>query len=210
MPYLLLGFAALIVFVVLANSFINANPGHLANRIRTFGAVLCFVAAPILAFNGLFWVALPLILAGTYLLSQRNRSAWSPAGQAAGRAPSGGSDGSTSRLSTDHLDVELDLTTGEMRGRVRRGFFEGQRIETLKPVELALLWQDCRFSDPQSAQILEAYLDRIHPTWRDDMARAEAEAGQGPDGKMDAAQALDILGLKPGASDDEVRRAHKE
>ena len=33
------------------------------------------------------------------------------------------------------------------------------RLETLRPVELAHLWQDCRFSDPPSAQLVEAYLD---------------------------------------------------
>ena len=27
-----------------------------------------------------------------------------------------------------------------------------------------MLWQDCRFEDPQSAQLIEAYLDRIYPS----------------------------------------------
>jgi DnaJ-domain-containing protein 1 len=74
---------------------------------------------------------------------------------------------------------------------------------------MAHLWQDCRFSDPQSAQVLEAYLDRAHPTWREDMARAEGEGG-GPDGRMTRAQALDILGLDEGASDEDIRRAHRD
>ena len=73
-------------------------------------------------------------------------------------------------MTTEHLEVELDHDTGDIRGRVLKGFFAGRSWRDLKPVELAHLWQDCRFADPQSAQIVEAYLDRLHRagarTWR--------------------------------------------
>jgi hypothetical protein len=111
---------------------------------------------------------------------------------------------------TDHLEMQLDHRTGRMRGRILKGFFQGRRVENLKPVELAHFWQDCRFVDPQSAQLIEAYLDRVHPTWRDDMARAEAEAPKGADGRMTKEEALEILGLKPGASAEDIRRAHRD
>jgi hypothetical protein len=116
--------------------------------------------------------------------------------------------GQTSRVTTDHLDVELDHDTGDVTGRVLRGIFRGRMIERMAPAELALLWQDCRFSDKQSAQLIEAYLDRVHPTWREDMARAEAEPGAG--GIMTRDEAWEVLGLKPGASEEEIRRAHRE
>ena len=61
------------------------------------------------------------------------------------------------------------------------------------------MWQDCRHTDPQSAQLVEAYLDRIHPSWREDMARGESDMRRGPDGRMTVKEALEILGLKPGA-----------
>ena len=67
--------------------------------------------------------------------------------------------------------MELDHDTGEMRGRVLKGMFKDRDIASLSPADLALLWQDCRHTDPQSAQLIEAYLDRMHPTWREDMAR---------------------------------------
>ena len=41
------------------------------------------------------------------------------------------------------------------------------------------------------------------------MARAEG-ASASPDGKMTRTQALDILGLKEGASEDDIRRAHRD
>ena len=76
---------------------------------------------------------------------------------------------------------------------------------------MAHLWQDCRFADPQSAQILEAYLDRVHPSWREDLARSGGRRRRPASaGNMTREQALDILGLEPGATEDDIRRAHRE
>src|SRR4030095_5927424 len=116
----------------------------------------------------------------------------------------------TSRIVTDHLEVELDHDTGRIRGRVLKGFFAGRDLESLAPVEMAHLWQDCRFADPQSAQILEAYLDRAHPTWREDLGRTEGGQAAGPEGGMTREQALEILGLRAGATEEDIRRAHRE
>ncbi len=75
---------------------------------------------------------------------------------------------------------------------------------------MAQLWQDCRFADPQSAQVVEVYLDRAHPTWREDMARTGGGEGPAMSGSMTRAQALDVLGLSEGASEDDIRRAHRD
>ena len=90
------------------------------------------------------------------------------------------SPGQASRIETNHLEMELDHDTGEMHGRVLRGMFAGRDLSTLSPADLGLLWQDCRHTDHQSAQLVEAYLDRIHPTWREDMARGESDMNRGP------------------------------
>ena len=119
------------------------------------------------------------------------------------------SPGQSSRIETDHLEMELDHDTGEMRGRVLKGLVRGSRHRQPEPDRLALLWQDCRLTDIQSAQLIEAYLDRIHPSWREDMARGECDMSRGPDGRMDVDEALEILGLKPGADAEEIRRAHR-
>jgi len=113
-------------------------------------------------------------------------------------------------VTTEHLEVKLDHDTGDISGRVSTGFFAGRRLEDLSPMQLAYLWQDCRFADPQSGQIIETYLDRVHPSWREDLARAEGEHSSGPGGKMTREQALEILGLEPGATEAEIRRAHRE
>jgi hypothetical protein len=139
---------------------------------------------------------------GTWLL-------WGQSGLFGSQGQTQKAPGQTSRVTTEHLEVELDHDSGDIHGRILKGVFAGRRLEELKPVELAHLWRDCRFSDPQSAQIVAAYLDRLHPTWRDDMARQGAPSTD-EEGRMSREQALEILGLAPGASEDDVRRAHRE
>jgi hypothetical protein len=140
---------------------------------------------------------------GSWLLWGTTSGPWG--GGRASKTP-----GQTSRIATDHLEMELDHDTGEMRGRVLKGLFRGRDIESLSPADLALLWQDCRNNDAQSAQLIEAYLDRIHPSWREDMARGESDMSRGPDGRMTVEEAFEILGLEPGACEGDIRRAHRD
>jgi|SRR5581483_481749 len=203
MQFLLLGFAALLLVLFLTRAFTLANPQVLVRQLRVGAGVAALAGAGLLVFRGLIGYAVSLATLGSWLLWGQGGFPGFP-----GRAQK--SAGQTSRVVTDHLEVELDHDTGDIRGRILKGFFAGRRLEDLAPVELAHLWQDCRYADPQSAQIVEAYLDRVHATWREDMARADGEHAAGPDGKMTREQAFDILGLKPGASDEDIRRAHRE
>ena len=202
MQYLLLGLAALLLFLIAARAYTMANPQVLARQLRIGAGVAALAGAGFLVFRGLVGYAMSLAALGSWLL-------WGYGGFPGfpGRAQK--SPGQASRVTTEHLEVELDHDTGDVRGRVLKGFFAGRLLEDLKPVELAHLWQDCRFADPQSAQIIEVYLDRLHPSWREDLARAEGDHA-GPGGKMTRAQALEILGLAPGATEADIRRAHRE
>ena len=173
----------------------------MARRIRIGAGVAALAGAGILLFRGLAGYAMSLAALGTWLLWGGGLP-WGMSG------PAQKSPGQTSRIVTDHLEVELDHDTGRIQGRVLKGFFAGRDLESLAPVEMAHLWQDCRFADPQSAQILETYLDHAHPSWREDMARSDSERTAG--GTMTREQALDILGLGTGASEDDIRRAHRE
>ena len=62
------------------------------------------------------------------------------------------------------------------------------------------------------AALLAAYLDRRCPGWREDVegdgaaGRGERDAGTGP---MSQNEAYEILGLAPGASEAEIRAAHR-
>jgi hypothetical protein len=204
MTYLLLGLTALVLGLYALRTFAQANPANIARRMRIGGGVVSFLAAALLFVRGIEPLAIPLAMFGSWLLWGSSMPPWLGGGRAQKSA------GQTSRIVTDHLEMELDHDTGEMHGRVLKGLFAGQDISSLSPADLGLLWQDCRHTDAQSAQLVEAYLDRIHPTWREDMARGESDMSRGPDGRMTEEEALEILGLKPGADEDDIRRAHRE
>ena len=205
MLYLVLGLIALVLGLIALRSFAQANPANVARRLRIGGGAVSLFAAGLLMLRGIEVLAIPLGMFGSWLIWGRTLPPWLGGGGSARRSP-----GQTSRIETDHLQMELDHDTGEMHGRVLRGMFAGRDIDTLSPTDLALLWQDCRHTDLRSAQLVEAYLDRIHPTWREDMARGESDMSRGPDGRMTEEEALEILGLKPGADEEDIRRAHRE
>jgi hypothetical protein len=204
MQFLLLGLVALLLFLIAARAYTMANPQVLVRQLRIGAGVAALAGAGFLVFRGLIAHAMTLAALGSWLL-------WGggmPWGNPFGRAQK--SPGQTSRVATEYLEVELDHDTAEIRGRVLKGAFAGRVLEDLSPLDLARLWQDCRFADPQSAQILEAFLDRAHPTWREDLGRADGEQTAGGSAKMTREQALEVLGLKPGATEYDIRRAHRD
>lgn len=203
MQYFLLGLAALLVILLALRGFTRANVAAMARQIRIVAGVAALAAAAALALRGLISWSAPLAAFGLWMLFGGGGAPLGQPGKTLGQG---------SRVATDYLEVELDHDTGAIRGRVLKGRFAEREFETMAPAELATLWQECRFSDTQSAQIVEAYLDSIHPSWRDDMARADARAGSAAasSGAMTREQAYEVLGLAPGAGEEEIRRAHRE
>ena len=204
MQYFLLGLLTLGLAILALRLFNQANPAALARHMRIAGAVAAFAGALLFVVRGTLVYAFPLAALGWWLMGGQGVGGWGTIGSPRR------SSGQTSRVVTEHLEMELDHASGAMRGRILKGFFAGRDIEDLRPVELAHLWQDCRYTDPASAQLVEAFLDRIHPTWREDMARSEQERPRGPDGRMSIDEALDILGLAPGADEATIRQAHRD
>jgi hypothetical protein len=124
-------------------------------------------------------------------------------------AASGGG-GQSSSIRTRFLEMTLDHVSGEMNGLVMEGPLQGRRLSELDLDQLLDLLTLCRGADAQSAAVLEAYLDRV----RGDSWREHAQGGQGtsPPGayaEMTRDEALAILGLRKGASPEEIRDAHR-
>lgn len=199
----LLGLIALIVFLILARGMNSPSAATYVRALYIFGGVAALSASAVFLFGRALTYAVPFATLGLWLLS---RAMGPPTSSYHG----GAEDGRFSSVVTDHLEMELNLDTGDLQGQVRKGRFAGARIEQMSPEQLAALWQECRFTDPQSSQLLEAYLDRIHPTWREDMSRAEHGGGPTGSGRMTLDEAYEILGLERSATLADVRRAHKE
>lgn len=205
MQALILGFFALAVGLFALQWYTGTNTAALSRALRIIGGTVALAAAVVLIVRGFAGYALPLaVFALLTLLNLRG-----------GTGGAARSDGQTSRVTTATLDLELDLDSGAMRGRVLTGPLAGRALDSLTPAELAGLWQDCQFTDPPSAQLLEAYLDRVHASWRDDLSRAGgrrdgARASAAAADAMTRAEALALLGLEEGASADAIRHAHRE
>jgi len=115
----------------------------------------------------------------------------------------------TSTVTTRFLRMQLDHESGALSGEVLEGPYRGHSLGSLKLEELIDLLTVCRTDDPQSAAVLEAYLDRAHGNdWR-------TRAGPGPSGPAASAggmtreQAHEILGLAAGATPEDIRAAHR-
>jgi hypothetical protein len=109
--------------------------------------------------------------------------------------------------------MQLDHDTGALSGEVISGSFAGRSLDALDREELLAL-RDEASGDGESLALVEAYLDRRMPGWRDDV-EGDAAAGAGAGGASDATgpmtnqQAYEILGLAPGASQADIRAAHR-
>lgn len=153
----------------------------------------------------LAWIALPALIG----LMSRWRQIRSVL-----RGVRGSNHGQTSKVDTRFLQMILEHDTGVMSGTVREGVFEGRRLEELSLQELLQLWREVTRQDAQSATVLEAYLDKMHgDAWRDAAhGSEEVGGGSGRDGagSMGEAEALEILGLEPGASADDIGQAYRQ
>lgn len=122
--------------------------------------------------------------------------------------------GNQSHVSSDILEMTLDHDTETMTGKVVKGPMEGRELADLSESEFLELLQYCRRQDEDSARLLESYLDRrFGDSWRadDEPASENAQAGANGSagGPLTDSEALDILGLEPGANRDEIIKAHR-
>lgn len=128
------------------------------------------------------------------------------------RGSSGPIGGQRPPIVTKHLNLVADANTGKLYGTVLAGRFRNRRLTELSLEQLLEVREQCRRDDPDATLLIEAYLDQVYgAAWK---AKVEAGpfAGASPANATGAAmtreEAYEILGLKPGASDAEVREAH--
>ncbi len=205
-PYLLVGVVVLLVVLVGARGFVQANPAQLAQGLRAFLAGFSALASTGLLFTGRFGLALVAIGATFMAIRAMSRAHAGATGGFGGASPGQRS----SEVTTDTLSMELDHRTGDLEGEVLRGRFAGRSLASLGVSDLLELLAECQREDPRSVPLLETYLDRRAPDWRGGGAGGgEQGAGAGAQTTMDEATAWSILGLAPGASEADIKAAHR-
>jgi hypothetical protein len=200
--YFLVGVVLLAVLWQVLRWFAEANPRQLIRA----GQVALAIAAGAVA---LWFVATgkaadALVLASTVApFFVRWKALWTRMRNAAGPAPGGSSD-----VETSWLRMSLDHASGTMDGTVLRGAYQGRRLGQLSVAELRGLAAECR-GDADSSALLETYLDRLHPGWREEEAERAQQAAAGPSAAMSHEEAWRVLGLAPGAGEAAIREAHR-
>ena len=209
MPTLIAGVVAVVLLYSLLQMFRAANPVVLARAIKIGGGVVALAVAAFTGLRGELAVAIPLGIFGAGLLG------WSPFGPSGfsniGAMFGGGrqrSPGQASRVRSQYLDMSLDHDSGELSGRIVDGPDAGRSLDEF---DLAQLMAMSAGFGAESVALLESYLDRRFPAWRQN-AQGDAAGGQrraATSGKMTDEEAYQILGLQPGAGRDDISRAHR-
>jgi hypothetical protein len=208
MPTLIAGVVAVVVLYLLLQMFRAANPVVLARGIKIAGGVVALAVAAFTGLRGELAVAIPLGIFGAGLLG------WSPFGTS-GFSSIGGifgggqrSSGQASRVRSPFLDMSLDHDSGALSGRIVDGPNAGHSLDEFDLPQLVAMMPGF---DAESVALLESYLDRRFPAWRQN-AQGNGTGGQSratATGKMTDEEAYQILGLQPGAGRDDISRAHR-
>lgn len=206
---LLYGILAVLLVWWVSKLFASTNPKLLAKVVKSGGGVLSLGVAGLLMMRGRMDMALFMGGIGAWLLG------WSATGPGGIRFPwgqdAGATPGARSKVASLLLAMELDHDSGAMTGTVSGGAFAGRKLDELSLPEIGALMRECLAQDPDGARLLEAYLDRRSPGWREDADR-HRDAGQGRapgTGAMTHQEAYEILGLQPGAGEEAIREAHR-
>jgi hypothetical protein len=202
--YLLIGVALMLLLAAAMRGFINANPRALVMGLRWSAVIGGGLFALWLLVSGRLNQAIMMVAVLAPLL-MRWKSLWNTIRNAAGPAR-----GQSSGVETAWLRMSLDHDSGAMDGTVLQGQWKGRRLSELSVESLLDLLAECRVGDPDSAQLVEAYLERARPDWREKAGEPHARQDRpAPTAAMTREEAYRILGLEPGADEAAVREAHR-
>lgn len=117
------------------------------------------------------------------------------------------SEDNVSSVRSRYIAMTLDHGTGAVTGKVIYGEFQGIDLINLGENETRRLLTAVS-GDPDSLALLETWLDKNRAGWREWF---ESHPAAGPGDPIDEdAIAYEVLGLKPGASAEEIRAAHRK
>jgi hypothetical protein len=206
---ILIGLAALVLTIFALNAYTRTSPALLAVILKRGGGVLALALGGLLLARGRLDLGMALFGFGVWMLGL--------SGRLRGFRNAGGGASGVSRVRSAMIEMELDHSTGAIRGVVLAGQHEGAHLDSLTRPALLELYGVCRRDDPDGARLLEAYLDRRFSGWRSTSdAHADSggfRAGDGGarrSGAISEDEAYEILGLKRGAAAADIARAHRD
>jgi hypothetical protein len=136
------GAAAVAILWWFLSSFTNANAATVAKVVRVAGGVLLLGSAGLLGLRGRFDIAVLLGGAGLWLLG------WSALSIPGFGATSQRTSGSTSRVRSALIEMELDHDTGEMDGSVLAGPLAGRRLASFDEAACTRSWRNAAWAIP--------------------------------------------------------------
>jgi hypothetical protein len=208
MGEILLGAVALVAIIFLLRAFVGADPKALVKALRYAGAIALALVAAFLVYTDRVGAAVFVGSAAWGLFTRGHvwPGGW-PHYPIGGRSRS--SPGQTTNVRTSWLEMELDHDSGDMRGTILKGTHAGERLDKITRDALVALYHQAGKEDPETGRLLEAYLDRTFGSdWRA-AEQAEQSVPERATTGMSRAEALKVLGLQEGASDDDIRAAHR-
>jgi hypothetical protein len=209
MAYFLAG-CAVLVFLLIAGRFLaSVDPRKLAGAFRKAVGAAALALAGFLIVRGALPLAIPVGVFGLALIRRGSGFGFGGPFGSASKTP-----GQKSHIRTERLEMELDHDSGHMEGKVLSGPFAGCPLSTLSDTEAMELLDELHREGAPEAAVMEAYLDWRLPGWRDpdqdSTRRANTGRGRARGTRMSTEEAYAVLGIAPGASDDDIRRAHRK
>ncbi len=115
-----------------------------------------------------------------------------------------------SEVRTDILVMILDPNSGHLDGEVLAGDFVGKHLSELDKEQLEQLYDYCCHQDEESAQLLGAYMQkRFMGRWKGSQQYAGSQRALSST-EIDRKEALSILALEEGVTDEEIIQAHRK
>lgn len=218
MAFVVAGFLVIWLALYGLRAFAQANPSILIRLLNWGAGAGVLVLALLFALRGRIDFAVALGLIGIWLIAMAKRlgpprAKSSKAKRAFARSGASRASG-VSRVRSAVIEMELDHATGVISGTILAGPDEGKSLNRLSRLQCETLRALCLRDDPEGARFLEAYLDRRFPGWRaaskdepDTWGRRPAVAARS--GAMTEDEAYEVLGLRKGATRDDVVRSHR-
>lgn len=211
LPQLLILLGLLLAAWLVYDWFTRVKPGAVVRSVKWLGLGALVVAGLWLVLTGklagLFAVAAGL--APWLMRAARAHALWRMLRQFGIRM--GGGRASTAQASvveTRFLRMELDHDSGRLDGTIIDGPWRGRLLSGLD-LEQALELRGQIGIDPDSVQVLDSWLDRSWPDWRDARTKG-APPPEPPRPGMSVEEAREVLGVGADAGPDEIRAAHRK